>query len=89
MEHIIIDNAAIGKRLRALRGKMTLEELSQATGIGRSALNMYELGSRMPRDEAKIKLANFFGVSVERIFYAGNDTICGVDGPKNDTTESA
>lgn len=56
-------------KLRALRGDRTLDEVSEATGIGRSALNMYELGKRLPRDEAKIKLAKFYGVSVEEIFF--------------------
>ena len=64
-----IDGAMIGKRLRELRGDKTMEEVCAATGIGRSALNMYELGYRMPRDEAKIKLAAYYGVGVEDIFF--------------------
>ena len=58
-----------GERLRALRGSRTLETVSNDTGIGRSALNMYELGLRIPRDEAKITLAEYYGVSVEDIFF--------------------
>ena len=64
----------LGARLRELRGNRTLEDVSQATGIGRSALNMYELGCRVPRDEAKIKLAEFYGKSVEELFFSRSAT---------------
>lgn len=64
-----VDNALIGQRLRGLRGEKTLDEVSNATGIGRSALNMYELGYRTPRDEAKIALAIYYGKSVGEIFF--------------------
>lgn len=69
MQHAIIDGATIGKRLRDLRGEKTITEVSEDTGIGRSALNMYELGYRIPRDEAKIKLAEYYGKRVEDIFF--------------------
>ena len=64
-----VDNTLIGQRLRSLRGVKTLDEVSNATGIGRSALNMYELGYRTPRDEAKIALAAYYSKSVEEIFF--------------------
>lgn len=63
------DLAAIGARLRTLRGDRTLEEVADKTNVGRSALNMYELGLRMPRDEAKIKLATYYDVSVDDLFF--------------------
>ena len=64
-----VDSAVIGQRLRSLRGDRTLDEVSDATGVGRSALNMYELGYRTPRDEAKIALATYYQKSVEEIFF--------------------
>lgn len=64
-----IDSKVIGARLRKLRGEKTLETMSFETGISRSALNMYELGERTPRDTRKIQLAEYFGVSVESIFF--------------------
>lgn len=70
MQYAKIDNATVGKRLRDLRGEKPMEEVCAATGIGRSALNMYELGYRMPRDEAKIRLAMYYGRSVEEIFFS-------------------
>ncbi|WP_423748200.1 hypothetical protein [Bacillus cereus] len=30
---------------------------------------MYENGQRIPRDNIKIKLANFYGVTVQTIFF--------------------
>lgn len=69
MERITMDAMKIGERLRKLRGDRTLEEVSSQTGIGRSALNMYELGNRIPRDEAKMTLARYYGVSIEQLFF--------------------
>ena len=62
----------VGERLRDLRksaGK-SIEEVSNDTGIGRTALGNYENGLRMPRDKAKIALAQYFGKSVEEIFFS-------------------
>lgn len=66
-----IDGIQIGKRIRELRGQknMTAEDLGKALGISTSAINMYECGQRVPRDEIKISIAEYFGVSVETIFY--------------------
>lgn len=59
----------IGARLRNLRGEKSREEVSNATGIGVSALANYECGIRVPRDEAKFALANYYNVSVDSIFF--------------------
>lgn len=59
----------IAQRLILLRGKRTREEVAKAVGISLSAMAMYENGYRIPRDEIKIKLANYYGVSVEQIFF--------------------
>ena len=48
---------------------VTAEELGAAVGTSSSAINMYECGQRVPRDDIKIKIAEFFGLSVESIFY--------------------
>lgn len=47
-----------------------MQKVSDDTGLGVSALTMYELGKRMPRDEAKIALANYYGVSIADLFFA-------------------
>lgn len=66
-----IDGIQIGKRIKELRTlrKMTAEDLGKAIGISSSAINMYECGQRVPRDEIKIMIAEYFGVSIESIFY--------------------
>lgn len=66
-----IDGNQIGKRIKELRTQknMTAEDLGKALGISSSAVNMYECGQRVPRDEIKISIAEFFGVSIETIFY--------------------
>lgn len=56
--------------LRELRGERTQEEIAKEIGITKSAWAMYERGERTPRDEVKIKISNFFGKSVEELFFA-------------------
>ena len=70
----MLDMIEVGKRLRELRGGKTLQAVSDETGLGVSALTMYELGQRTPRDEAKIALADYYGVSIEDLFFAQNFT---------------
>ena len=60
----------IGERLVSLRGDKTQATVANAVGISVSALSMYEQGNRMPRDEIKIRLAEYFGTTIESIFYA-------------------
>ena len=60
----------MGEKLRALRGTRSLIEVAKAVGVGQSAMSMYEAGERVPRDAVKVKLAKFFGVTVESIFFA-------------------
>lgn len=60
----------IGQKLRELRGGKSVVEVANAVGIAQSTLSMYENGERIPRDSIKVKLANYFGVSIEELFYA-------------------
>lgn len=64
-----MDNAKIAETLVRLRGKKSQEEVAKATGISTSALSMYETGNRVPRDEIKLKLAEYYGRSVQFIFF--------------------
>lgn len=59
----------IAKKLINLRGTQSREEVAKAINISISALQMYENGNRMPRDEIKIRLANYYGTSVQDIFF--------------------
>ena len=58
-----------GQMLRQLRGKKSVKEVAAALEISESALRSYELEQRVPRDDLKIKLANYYGRSVAYIFY--------------------
>ena len=59
----------IGERLRKLRGNKSAEEIGCAIGVTRQAISHYETGARVPSDDIKIKLAAYFGKSVQSIFY--------------------
>ena len=59
-----------GKILMELRGEKTREKVANDIGISPSSLGMYELELRIPRDDIKIKLANYFQKSVQDIFFA-------------------
>ena len=63
------DPKEIGGRLRKLRGEINRSTVAQKCEISVSALSMYENGLRVPRDEIKVRLANFYGKTVESIFY--------------------
>lgn len=69
MSNTTTNQNAVGRKLKALRGNKPLEQVAKDTGISRSALNMYELGERIPRDMKKIILAEYYGKSVEEIFF--------------------
>ena len=58
-----------GQRLRRLRGKRTLREVSEATGLAQSTINMYEHDTRAPGDDNKRRLADYYKRSVPYIFF--------------------
>ncbi|SFG09610.1 helix-turn-helix domain-containing protein [Sporolactobacillus nakayamae] len=62
----------IAKRLITLRAKKSREEVSVANNISISALQMYENGQRIPKDEIKVRLAKYYQVSVQDIFFDDN-----------------
>ena len=62
-------DAMMANKLRELRGDMSQNEVAVAWGISKSAWAMYERGERSPRDEIKVRIANFFGKSVQEIFF--------------------
>ena len=68
-----IDTKTMGEKLIKLRGNRTQEEVSEALGISKSALSMYETGKRIPRDPVKMKLARYYKKSVPSIFFNEKD----------------
>ena len=65
----------IGEKLRKLRGNRPREEIAKEVGVSVSALAMYELDERIPRDEIKVRLANKYNVGVQELFLNKNVTI--------------
>lgn len=60
----------IGEKLKTLRGDQSREDVSAELKISLSALQMYENGQRIPRDEIKIRIAKYYGLSVGDIFFS-------------------
>lgn len=57
------------EKLVFARGEKSREEVANAVGVSLSAISMYENGARIPRDEIKVKLADYFGTSVQALFF--------------------
>lgn len=66
-----MDTKAIGKKLEELRRAkgITQAEVAEALGVSAMAVSLYENGERIPRDEVKIKIADFFNTPVSSIFF--------------------
>lgn len=79
-----MDAVAIGRKLKQLRGARTIQDIADATGISASAIGMYEIGERVPRDQNKITLARYFGTTVQDLFYADGITDSDTNGGPND-----
>ena len=60
----------LADRLIQARGKQSREEVAKAVGVSLSAITMYETGARVPRDEIKVKLADYYETTVQALFYA-------------------
>lgn len=64
-----IDPVVIGKRLIELRGSRTQAEVANALNISVSAYSMYENGQRVPRDNIKIRIADYYKKPIHKIFF--------------------
>ena len=60
----------IAEKLIAMRGEKTQAEVAKSIGISKSSLAMYETGQRVPRDEIKLALANYYGATIQDIFFS-------------------
>lgn len=65
------------ERLIMLREKaeLTQEQLGEQVGLSQSMIALIEAGRREPRKKYKIKIAKFFNVTVEWLFYEQNDDL--------------
>lgn len=59
----------IAERLIKARGNQRREDVASAVGVSLSAIAMYENGERIPRDETKIKLADYYKTTVQELFF--------------------
>ena len=59
----------IGERLARARGDIRREVVAAAIGISVSAISMYENNERVPRDEIKVRLADYYGKTVQELFF--------------------
>ncbi len=64
-------NAMLAETLVELRRQTRKArfEVASEMGISYSALTAYELGERMPKDAAKVKIARYYNTSIEDLFY--------------------
>ena len=59
----------IAARLRELRGTRTVRAVASAIGVTPQAISHYETGQRVPSDDIKVKLAEYYHKTVQEIFY--------------------
>lgn len=63
---------SVGTKLKALRQaqKKSQRQAAADLNITKSALAMYERDERVPRDEVKIRIANYYGEPLESLFFS-------------------
>lgn len=66
---------SFGEKLRKLRDDKPLSEAANELGVSKSALAMYERNERVPRDEIKVRIANYYHKTVQEIFFDPNEYI--------------
>ena len=49
--------------------KLTQSELAKKLGVSQATITMIEAGRRGASDELKVKIANYFNLSIEYIFF--------------------
>ena len=60
---------SVAERLVNARGDKSRRVVAEAVGISVSALTMYELGQRVPRDDIKVRIADYYGCTVQALFF--------------------
>ena len=62
-------NATVGQRLRELRGVKTKKRVAEDIGVSFSTYVKYERDERKVNDAVKVRIAKYYGKSVESIFF--------------------
>ncbi len=65
-----LDRVKTGIFLMTLRGDRTQKEVAMALKISEPAIRYYETGKRIPNDDLKVAIANYFDKTVSEIFFA-------------------
>lgn len=61
---------AIGRKLREARGfDRSQADVAAAVGVSPAAISQYERGERIPEDRIKLALAEYFGMTVQDLFF--------------------
>lgn len=62
----------IGKNIKHLRKekKLTQEQVGEIIGVKKAAVSTYEIGKNFPTVEGLIKIADFFEVNLDALFYS-------------------
>lgn len=60
---------SVAERLMTARKNVPREVVAKAVGVTVSAISMYENGQRMPRDEIKVRLADYYKTTVQALFF--------------------
>lgn len=57
----------LSDRLKELRkeNNMTQSDLGKILGVGKTTISMYENGNSTPNDEIKLKIAEYFNISLD------------------------
>lgn len=63
-----------GMRIKRERTHRLLsqQELAEALDISQVSLSLYERDERTPRDAVKVRMARFFGTTVQDLFFPTN-----------------
>lgn len=64
-----MDGKLIGARLKELRGARSQQEVANDLKLTPMAISGYERGERIPLDDIKVRLASYYGKTVQEIFF--------------------
>lgn len=64
----------LSQRIKELRkeNKLTQSDLGKILGVGKTTISMYENGNSSPNDEIKLKLSEYFDVSLDYLLCKSN-----------------
>lgn len=70
MNKTAMQGMTTGQKLRALRGKRTLQAVADELGVTLSAYVKYERDERVPCDAVKKKIATLYKADIGFLFFA-------------------